>query len=247
MKLKHLGCVAAFAASVAGAQANAAVLQFVYTGRLSAPDSLALASGGPDLVTGPTAFRLTARFDPQGPDIAPPFLAGLAAFRPLSARFTIGGVLYTIDTAQSDFAIAFFDRDNMFGPRNSGRYAAGWIVEADVPPMPFGIGDGPGIVGDYLSASPDFTVDNIVPTTFTNFQGAGFAEGPGCGIFPTMCNIVPLHLIGPDRLSYLLQLEGREDEAADGDFIQTAQIVPQPATLALFGLGAIGLARLRRR
>lgn len=229
------------------AQASARTLTLLYTGAFSEPDSLASAAGGPDLITARTPFALEARFRTDV-DIAPPFLAGFAAFRPIFTRFTIGGVDYRPDTALSDFAITIFDRDNMFGPRNSGRYGVGWIVEADLPPSPGGPGDGPGNIGDYLSASRDFTVDDIRPTVFQQFQGAGFAGGPGCGLFPGACALVPLNLIGPGGERFLLQFERvREDELSEGGPLQTAQIVPAPAAIGLFGLMSAGLAALRRR
>lgn len=246
--MKWYGFIAAIGALLASAApATARTLTLIYTGAFSEPDQLVSATGGPDLITRETAFELEARFSTDE-DIAPAFLPGIAAFRPIFARFTIGGVLYRPDPALSDFAVAIFDRDNMFGPRNSGRYGVGWIVEADIPPSPGGPGDGPGNIGDFFSASPDFSVANIVPTVFQQFQGAGFAGGPGCGLFPGACALTPLNLIGPGGERFQLQLEReREDELIDGGPLQTAQIVPGPAAIGLFGLLAAGLATLRRR
>lgn len=234
---------AAVAALLAAAPASAAEFTFVHTGAFSAADALTPAAGGDDRIGGQTDFRLTARLDDTSLNLVsllpfPPFITqGWVAYRPFEATFTIGGVDYAIDPSV-DFAVTIWDQTNFFFP---GAYGAGWIVEADLPPP---VGDGPGIIGDWLGATDDFLVDGLVTTTFTGYRGAGFAGEPGCEV--GACVQVPLALVGPGGESFLLQLVTRVEEFAQGAPLQTAVLIPAPGALALFGLGALALAARRR-
>lgn len=228
-------------AILAASSAHAREFSFVYTGTYGAADTLTPAGGGDDLLTGETPFRFAARFDDSSPDLIdglplPPFVkAGFSAYRPTYARLTIGGVEYR-QGAGEDWAVAFFDRGNAIFP---GFYGAGWIDEAGLPP---GVGDGPGTVGDWAGSSPAWSADALSPFTLTGFRGAGYSSGPGC---PMACTSVPFALVGPDGTNYVFQIAFRNEEATDGAF-HSATLLPAPATLALFGLGA-ALAIARRR
>ena len=238
---KNLRAALMATALVAAAPAGAGEFTLIYTGTLGAADALTPAGGGADLLTGETDFRLVADFDDSNDLIEglplPPFVKqGFSAFRPTSFLFTIGGVEYAPGSGE-DPAVAFFDPTNAIFP---GFYGVGWIDEADLPP---GVGDGPGIIGDWAGASPAFSADALVQTTLTGFRGAGFSSGPGC---PMACTVVPFALTGPGGEDYLLQIAFRNEEAADGAF-QSAVLLPEPGVLALFGLGLAGWAVSRAR
>lgn len=230
-----------FAALTIGSDATAAEFTFIYTGAHGAADTLAPLGGGADLLTGPTSFRIVARFD-DSVDLVdglplPPFIKqGFSAFRPSSILFTIGGVDYTAGAGE-DPAIAIFDPSNGIFP---GFYGAGWIDEADLPP---GVGDGPGVLGDWFGTTSGLTADNLVTTRFTGFRGAGFSSGPGC---PRACTVVPFALTGPGGDQYLLTILGRNEDAGIGVTEQQALLLPAPGMLALLGLGVIALATRRR-
>lgn len=242
MRSRLWAASAAVAASLlAAAPSQAAEFTFIYTGAYSAADSLTPAAGGEDLLTKSTPFRLKARFDDSSLDLSSllpgPLGIGWVAYRPITATFTIGGVDYGI-AAFEDFAIALFDGTNIFRP---GALAAGWIVEADLPPP---IGDGPGTVGDWLGVdNGTFDSSDLRPLSFTNYRGAGFSSGPGC---PRACTNKPLTLIGPGGVEWLLLQAAREEEFADGAVLQTARIVPAPLSLGLLATGLSLLAALRR-
>jgi hypothetical protein len=136
-------------------------------------------------------------------------------------------------------AVSIFDPSNVFTP---GRYAVGLFADP--------VADGAGFVGDFLSASPGFSVTSLRPTEFTGYQGAGFLAGVGC-FFGPVCTPSPLLMRDTAGTAYGLQLASRTEEAADGAPLHTARLVaavPEPATwtMLIVGFGAIG-ATLRRR
>jgi hypothetical protein len=138
--------------------------------------------------------------------------------------------------------VTIFDRETPFVP---GRYGVGFIQ--DVP------ADGAGIVGDFVSASPDFIASDVTATTFLDFQGTGFRPGPPAtpGDFMGPVEIRPIPLwLGSER--HLLTLHLGEQHYAEGAPLNTAVItavVPEPSTytLAAAGFGLLLLVRRRRR
>ena len=243
-------CALGFVLGAGLLSAPATATQFVltYTGTVHAADSLTSA-GGPDLITSDTPFTFTALFDNATPNIVAPLPRpgpgnGFVAYVPSQADFTIGGIQYALTGLGNGAGptIAILDRSNIFNPN---RYGIGLIVNP--------LADGAGFIGDFLSASPDFSVGALSSTTFQNFAGAGFSAGIGCGPDPALCTFQPLSLTSGGQ-SYGLQFAGTLG-AVDGGVsynggTATASLraVPEPATWAmmLVGFGAVGY-RMRRR
>src|SRR5689334_17805457 len=155
----------AFFAAAAGAQAMP--YELVYNGTFNTTESLNLASASSrTFFSGSTPFTITAFFDDSSPNVLPPVPAfsGFHAYVPTSAAITVGGATYRIDTAATNptagVTVAIFDRTQMFNP---GRYGIGLIANV--------VNDGAGIVGDFAGASPEFSVNALTPTTFTDYFG----------------------------------------------------------------------------
>jgi hypothetical protein len=244
---------------VATSAAQAMPYELVYTGTFNATESLSLASAAtPTFFSGITPFTIRASFDDSSPNLLPPsfpFL-GFHAYVPSSATIAIGGTTYSIDTAATNptagVAVSIFDRTQIFNP---GRYGIGLIANV--------LNDGAGIVGDFASASPDFTVGALTPVTYTDYFGVGHGSGPCISGQPPACPHLdtPWVLHGAGNTWNLVLGNYEEDypvahtAGAQVGVLNTASItaaVPEPETWALMlggltALGAIGRSRRRER
>ncbi len=240
---------AAACVALAATTVQAALLRLDYSGAFTTAEAFNLATdASPSFFTAATPFSFRAVFDDASPNLAPrppipppnPF-DGFVAYAPTSFTMTVLGADYTVAVADNPgFAVSIFDR-NSFVP---GRYGVGFIVDA--------VADGAGIVGDFVSASPDYTVSSLVPTVYGDFAGVGHASGVCATGFPPACPRVttPLVLRDGDGEAWHLRLATFEVDFPAHP-LNTAQIsvVPEPATLGLWaaGLSAIALKLRRRR
>ena len=232
------------------------------TGNPVITETLHANSGGANILTMPNEpFTLSGYFDSSSPNLIagalPPFVySGWVAFAPTSVTLDVGGSTYSVATysnsAAQGLSVAIFDQNQIFGP---GHYAVGFIQN----PVP----DGAGIVGDFYTATPGYTVPNIVPTVYSQYFGAGFGNGicsggPGSNIG---CTTMPIPLDGGN---YYLTLGGAEgydlnnpsniiDYPLQGPFPNpnpnffsaSLTAVPEPSTWALLFGGFAGLAAAR--
>lgn len=233
---------AACAAALLPSISAAAILELQYDGSFSANESL-IGSNGVDLITATTVFQVRARFDTASPDLSIPPLPGWVSYAPISATIVIGGVSYSIvgHTEDPVFGptVNVFDRSNIFTPNF---YGVGLFSNP--------IEDGAGFVADFDAANPEFSVDNLVPTEFVGYNGAGFLSGVGC--FPLgnpACTFQPWTLRDASGAEYALGFFSRQEEVRDGAPLATVRIVavPEPGTLGLLAAGLLGLVGLVRR
>jgi hypothetical protein len=86
-------------------------------------------------------------------------------------------------------------------------------------------------------------VNNIVSTTFTGYNGAGYSSGPNMGFFAR-----PITLRQGSQV-YSLHLGDRLEQTAQGSPLNTATLVaiPEPATFALAGASLALLIGAYRR
>jgi hypothetical protein len=163
----------------------------------SPTETLTPTGGGANLLTTANEpFMLTGIFDTSTGSLLPlpPFPSqGFVDYAPSSVTLTVGGTTYSVATYDGSlpnggpgFSVAIFDTSQIFG---AGHYGAGFIQT----PVP----DGAGIVGDWLSATPDYTVTSLVPTTYSDYFGVGFGSGicsfPDSGVD---CATTPIPLDG---------------------------------------------------
>jgi hypothetical protein len=241
---QFLLAAAAAVAALAGSPAAAERFELRYAGFLYGIDQLTPAGGGPNALTGETPFTIRAVFDDTSPNLVAVIgVPEFVAYTPLSARLSVLGTTYDIKTfaAGSDgIGVAIFGKGTPFG--NPAHYGVGFIADP--------LADGAGIIGDFVSASPEFSATNLVPTVWQEFEGAGYLAGPGCLPFlPPPCRPTSWKLTTPGGDAFELLLATRDEEVALGRAAHIAQLlqVPTSATLGLFGLGAMVLAAVRRR
>lgn len=245
--------VGAFMAATAGAQA--APFELVYSGTFNSQEALTPASQPtPAFFAGTTPFTIRAVFDDSSPNLAPslggPF-NGFRAYAPSSATINVSGMQFTIasilDNASAGVTVAVFDQ-NSFTP---GRYGIGLIANP--------VNDGAGIVGDFASASPDFTVSALTPTVFTDYFGVGHGSGPCISGAPPACPHLdtPWELRDSSNAAWNLLLGNFEEDypvahspGATTGPLNAARLsavvapptqVPEPPTLALVLLALAGL------
>jgi len=240
------------ACAAAALAAQSAPLELIYTGSFRNDEALNLASApSPTYFTDWTAFTLHAWFDDSSPNLAPtrggPF-NGFRAYAPSAATIEISGTLFSLRTADNPkLTVSIFDQ-NSFDP---GHYAVGIIVDAPA--------DGAGIVGDFVSASPNFTAAALTPTLFTDFYGVGHASGVCTSGGPPGCPhaVTPLVLRDAGNMAWNLTLGNFEIDypvahstGAGVGPLDTAQIVavPEPSTygMMLGGLTVLAWATRRR-
>lgn len=239
----------AAAGALTSFSAQATVFDFHYTGWLGTVEALNLQSdANPTFFGEATSFSLLARFDDASPNMAPhsppapPPFAGFRAYAPTSMSIDVAGMHFTVNGTDNPLlSISIFDR-NSFDP---GHYAAGFIVDP--------VTDGAGIVGDFMSASPDFVASALTSTTFGSFVGAGHSSGTCISGMPPDCphNVTPIVLRDAANVAWNLTLASYEQDYPDQG-LNTAVLsaVPEPASYALMlaGMGALGwLAQRRRR
>jgi hypothetical protein len=243
---------ALLATTAIGAQAAPFVLR--YSGTFNTGEALNLASDAtPTYFSGTTAFTIHSFFDDASPNLLPPGFpfVGFVAYAPTLTRIAIGGVSYTVESATANplagVAVAIFDKSNIFNP---GRYGVGLV--ADV------VNDGAGIVGDFLSASPDFAAAALTPTTFTDYYGVGHGSGVCSSGFPPACphEVTPWVLHDGNGTAWNLTLGNYAEDypvahsaGATVGALNRASIatVPEPPTAALLMLGIAALGWAVRR
>lgn len=229
--------------------AQAAPYELVYTGYFSTDEALNLQSAAtPSYFTAMTPFTINAHFDDSSPNLAPsppipppnPF-DGFRAYAPSSMSIDIAGSSFSLSEDDNPgLTVSIFDQ-NSFAP---GRYGVGIIVDA--------VADGAGIIGDFRSASPNFLVSALVPTTFAEFVGVGHSSGVCSSGRPPDCPhlVTPLVLRDASDSAWSLTLGSFEMDLPEQP-LNTAQIIaiPEPtsAGLLLAGLGFVLLARRRMR
>jgi hypothetical protein len=230
-----------------GTLANAAPFRLTYNGVFDMADSISPEGGPITNFTGPMPFTFTADFDTSSTDYVsflPPFLQpGWVSYSPTSATLSVGGQTYSVDNFASNagggVAVAIFDQNTIFEP---GFYGIGFIQDP--------VADGSGIVGDFASASPNFTAADLLTTTFTGYRGAGFSAGvhdpPGSG---PLVDPRPITLRQGSSV-FQLRIGDRTEEYSEGAPLNSASLaaIPEPATVMLTGaaLAALAFLRLRR-
>ncbi len=229
-----------------GSVALAAPFRLTYNGVFDTTDSIS-PDGGPIIgFSSPAPFTFTATFDTTSTNYVnflPPFLqSGWVSYSPISATLSTGGQVYSVDNFASNptggIAVAIFDRNTIFEP---GFYGVGFIQDP--------VADGSGIVGDFVSASPNFIASNLVSTTFTEYRGAGFSAGihnpPGSG---PLVEERPITLRQGGNV-FLLRLSDRTEEFSDGAPLHSVDLtaIPEPGTLAFASVAFAGLLALRLR
>lgn len=234
---------------IAACNVHAAPYELIYSGTFSTSEALNLASAGSaSNFAAPTAFTYHALFDDSTPNLAPTFggpFNGFRAYAPSSVTINIAGTPFTVDPATA-VTVAIFDRAS-FDP---GHYAIGLIVDP--------VHDGAGIVGDFASASPDYTAAALTPTVFGDFYGVGHASGLCLSGSPPACPhaVTPWLLRDSSNVAHLLTLGSFELDypiahtpGAGLTSLETAQIlaVPEPASAGLMLGGLVGLSVAMRR
>ena len=224
--------------TLAGTPGSAALFELTYTGALSTEDALNPAGAALDTFDAETAFSVRALFDTASPNLVAPLpLPGFVAYSPQSIQMTIGGTTYSVDTHDSNpgtgVGVIIFDRNTVFFP---GYYGIGLIQDP--------LADGAGFVGDFVGASPDFTVDALTATTFNGYRGAGFSNA-----VPNSPTSTPWRLRNNAGDELDLTFTFRIEELAEGAALHTAELnqVPEPSTMGIAACGLLAMAAVARR
>lgn len=226
-------------------------------------ETLTPTGGGANLLTTANeAFTLTGIFNTSTGSLLPPppppgmmgFPSqGFVDYAASSVTLSVGGTSYSVSTSITEgLTVAIFDQTQIFGP---GHYAAGFIQN----PLP----DGAGIVGDFLTASPDYLVTDLVPTTYGSYFGAGFGSGvcgggPGSGVDCETDKILlddnlfqltlgTYDLENPDNGVPIFPVPTPPNFQNDHFFSASLTAVPESSTwvLLLVGFAGLGIAGLR--
>ena len=235
--------------ALAAAPATAKLWDFTYQGHLLPGTVVA----GTTLAK-PQSFTLHARFDDASTNLAAiPGVPGFVAYAPQSASLRTGGASYALQgwNGTDGIAISIFDGTTPFADV-PGHYAAGFIQDV--------ANDGAGIVGDWITSTPGFDASHLTPFKLTReeFWGVGYTSGhctsacfqPGQtnAIEPlpvTLNGVATAITINPNG-DYNIPSNGLENPTPFRDFAALSA-VPEPATMALFGVGSIAFIAARRR
>jgi hypothetical protein len=229
-------------------------LSGVFNGTPAVTDSLNTVSpAGPNLLVANDPFTLTAEFDSSAVVFGIPGFFN--AYAPQSITLSVGGTTYSVATNSQDavkgFTVAIFETGFM------GHVGAGFLANPAL--------DGAGIIADFLTSSPTFTLPNLVSANYTaaNYFGVGFGSGPCPSPPPDGAGAcVPA---GDKNTTAPIPLDGGVSELTLGEysltnpiysdvpgippstfnpnlFTATLTAVPEPSTWALLLVGFAGLA-----
>ena len=149
---------------------QAAPLQLIYDGYLSPNDTV----DGVTLAAF-TKFEARAVFDNSTPLLS--IEPGAAAYAPSAFTLTLRGMLYDVTRVQDDpvygQTVVIFDKTspdaNSSAYRGVPHYGVGF----------FSLGGGNvGVIGDWIGATQEVTLGELVPTKFSQFYGVGYNQGP---------------------------------------------------------------------
>lgn len=242
------------------AAAVAAEFELTYSGVFNGQSGLnPISQSAPTYFSVDTPFTINAWFDSNGVNYAPPSppapppFAGFRAYAPSIANITIGSSTYSIDTITTNpnagITVAIFDQTS-FTP---GRYGIGILARP--------VQDGAGIVGDWQSASTDFTAGALTSTVLQNYMGVGYSSGvclsgqsgPSC----QQHAITPLVLHDGFNTTLALTLGNFEQDyptlhtptslASVGPLNEAALVAtPEPGTWTLLVAGIASITGIRR-
>jgi len=239
---QRVGFLVAIGVVLAGT-VQAAPLQLVYDGYLSPSDTV----GGVALGAF-TPFEVRATFDSSAPiqTLEP----GAAAYAPSAFTLKVGGVTYDVTRVQDDpkygQTVVIFDKTapdaNSMAYQGTPHYGIGF----------FSLGGGNvGVIGDWTAGNPDVTLGTLQPTSFSQFYGVGYNDGPvhltANGVTTTLQLNDPPDYNGTDPSLVFHGSNMGQPTVADNQ--ASIQAVPEPASVMLLTglLGMLGLWRQRRR
>ncbi len=213
-----------------------------------------------------TPFTETALFDTSSPNLAAPpgpGFPGTAFYSPFSATLSVGGLTYQIapysTTVPFGVAVSIFDKTSPFPA----------VPEYGVALIGNVLNDGAGILADFTSASPDFTVGDLTTTTFSGYVGTGIFSGScasNCEVpappdevdniepMPMTLNGQSYALTLPANVLLNYDLELNDPNSANGvgttiytPFTASLTDVPEPASILMLGVGLMALPMIRCR